>query len=246
MSSRYFLLTLAAVLAAFAGGFLLANALNRSEIEKLRSENSRLSSSDRTADKSSDTALSDDEIKAKISQADSDPTNFQYQRNLGIALYRYASMKQDTRLLAEATRIIDRAAALKQDDRELIVARGNAHFDTGLVKKDNSELETARGCYEQALKLKADDSDVQTDLGLTYFLFDPPDIERAVSDFKKSIAIDPRHEKSLVFLIQALSKQQKSDEAKQYLAKLKSINPNNEALAGLTSLVDERAAAPTQ
>ena len=243
MSSRHLLLTLVGVAAAFAGGFLLANGLNRSEIESLHAEIARLQSSVDRGPDAEKSELSNAEIQEKIKQADARPEDFQYQKNLGIALSKYASMKQDELLLVEAARIIDRAAKLKGDDRDLLVAQGNAHFDIGLAKKDNSEFETARTAYEKALNIKPNDPDVRTDLGLTYFLSDPPDMAKAEGDFKRSLAIDPRHEKSLVFLVQALAKQQKQDEARQYLAKLRSANPQNDAISGLTAMVDSNATA---
>src|SRR3954452_11558016 len=112
MSSRYVLLCLAGIIAAFAGGFLLANALNRSEIDTLRSQVAARPTEENGGERQSGSELSDDEIQSKTREADSDPTNFKSQKNLGIALSRYASLKQDEKLLVEATRIIDRAADL--------------------------------------------------------------------------------------------------------------------------------------
>jgi tetratricopeptide (TPR) repeat protein len=247
MNSRNVFLTLVGVFAAFAGGFLLANALNKSEIETLREQLAQTkSSADNNESGQSDSELSNEEIQAKLRQADGDPGNFQFQKNLGMALARYASMKQDEKLLVEATRIIDRASSLKADDRDVLIAKGNAHFDISLIKKDNAELETARKAFQDALVIKPDDADVRTDLGLTYFLFDPPEMAKAESDLKKSLSIDPGHEKSLVFLIQALAKQHKQGEARQYLSKLKSAHPENEAISGLSAMIDNPDRQPTQ
>src|SRR3954451_9770222 len=128
MNSRLLILSLIGIVAAFAGGFLLANALNRSEIESLKAQNSRLVETPTSTREPGGAAdLSDEEIQAKIKQADSDPTNFQFQKNLGIALSKYASAKQDEKLLWEATRLIDRALSINAKDRDLLVAQGNAH-----------------------------------------------------------------------------------------------------------------------
>jgi len=93
---------------------------------------------------------------------------------------------------------------------------------------------------------KAYDPDVRTDLGLTYFLYEPPDLETAIAEFKRSLSVDPNHEKTLEFLIQALTKQQKPDEARQYLAKLKSAHPDSEAITGLSSLIAGDGTTPLQ
>jgi hypothetical protein len=42
MNRKSFWISIVAVVISFAGGFILANALNRSEVETLRAENSRL------------------------------------------------------------------------------------------------------------------------------------------------------------------------------------------------------------
>jgi hypothetical protein len=49
-----------------------------------------------------------------------------------------------------------------------------------------------------------------TDLGLTYFLQTPPDYENAVAEFKKSLDKNPKHEKALQYIVQALARQNKS------------------------------------
>jgi tetratricopeptide (TPR) repeat protein len=247
MNSRLLILSFIGIVAAFAGGFLLANALNRSEIESLKAQNSRLVETPASTREPGGAAdLSDEEIQAKIKQADSDPTNFQFQKNLGIALSKYASAKQDAKLLSEASRLIDRAVSINAKDRDLLVAQGNAHFDIGMLRKDNAELDVARHVYEVCLKTKPDDPDVRTDLGLTYFLYEPPDLETAIAEFKRSLSVDPNHEKTLEFLIQALTKQQKPDEARQYLAKLKSAHPDSEAITGLSSLIAGDGTTPLQ
>src|SRR5947208_16895111 len=96
-----------ALLSGFIGGFLLANSLNRSEINSLRSTSAAQpaakNSSNPTPD---DQTLSPQEIKAKIDQADKNPDNFSFQKDLGIALYRYGSMKQDEDVISESARIL--------------------------------------------------------------------------------------------------------------------------------------------
>lgn len=237
---RNLLLSLVAVVLSFAGGFFLANAINRTDINNLRAENERLKTN-QTDDqnKASESALSDDEIAAKLAEADQQPQNFDFQKRLGLALYKYGGMKQDTDVIGESIKLLTRADGLKNDDHDVIVGLGNAHFDIGYFKKQNDQLQQARGFYERALKQSPADAEIKTDLALTYFLTDPPDDEKAVAGFKDALKTDPKQEKALEFIVQSLLRSNKKDEAAGYLDQLKTINPKNDAIAGLTAKLNE-------
>jgi tetratricopeptide (TPR) repeat protein len=140
-------------------------------------------------------------------------------------------MKENTPLLQEAARILNRAYEKNQTDKDLIVTLGHLYYDIGYFQKDNESFNKAREFYQKILKLTPNDVDVRTDYGLTYFLQNPPEYDKAVAEFQKSLQINPKHEKSLQFMVQALLKQGKTQEAENYLAKLKEINPNTPNLA---------------
>jgi hypothetical protein len=53
----------------------------------------------------------------------------------------------------------------------------------------------------------------------------PPEHSAAVAEFEKSLAIDPKHEKSLGFLIQSLDALGR--DATKHRETLRSINPQN-------------------
>lgn len=229
-------LSIVAVAASFIGGFLLANRLNRNELDLLHGENERLKSN-QTADRrdESENSLTDEEIAQKIVQADQNPGNFAFQKSLGIALYRYAAVKQDSKLLEEVARLLKRADELNPKDYDVIVALGNLYFDIGYDRKGNGNFQKAREFYQKALEQKPKDTDVRTDLGLTYFLTNPPETDRAIAEFQKSLQTDVKHEKTLQVLTQALLSEQKTDEAKKYLELLRAVNQNNENLPELTA-----------
>ncbi len=81
---------------------------------------------------------------------------------------------------------------------------------------------------------RPNDADATTDLGLTYFLMNPPDLGAAEIEFQKSLKINPKHEKTLQAIIQILTTQDKKVEAGKYLARLKEVNPNNRILSEKT------------
>ncbi|HEX6125346.1 MAG TPA: tetratricopeptide repeat protein [Pyrinomonadaceae bacterium] len=218
------------------GGFILANSMNRGELTALRSENEQLKKL-ATSQPDANSSLTEEELKTAIDRADQSPTDAAIQRNVGVAIYRYGAMKEDVRLLQQAIRILDRALELKPDDYDVVLTLGNAHFDIGYFSKDNQSLERAREFYSKALSKKPDDVNVRTDVGLTYFLETPPDLERSVIEFRRSLALDPKHEKTLQFITQALARQNKITEASTYLEQLRSVNPRNESISGLASML---------
>ena len=244
---RNLLISLVAVVLSFAGGFFLANAINRTDINSLRSENERLKTNQTdNQNKASESALSDDEIAAKIAEADQQPQNFDFQKRLGLALYKYGAMKQDTGVIESSIRLLQRADGLRNDDHDVVVGLGNAHFDIGYFKKQNDQLQQARDFYERALKQEPTDAEIKTDLALTYFLTDPPDDEKAIVGFKDALKTDPKQEKALEFVIQSLIRTNKKDDAAGYLDQLKKTNPKSDAIAGLTAKLNEMPAGNTK
>ncbi len=237
MHKNTILFVIIAAFAGFAGGFWLANSINRSAINSAgplpASSNSNRPQTKEEPD------LTDDEIKAKIAEGDKNPTNFAFQKELGIALYTYAVMKKDASLFPEAVRILERASTLNAKDFDLLVVLGNAHFDIGFAQKNTTDFQKARETYSKALELKPGDADVQTDLGISYFVQEPPVYDKAVSELQKVSDANPKHKRSLQFLVQVFVKQDKISDAEKSLAKLKRIDPNNDAIPELTSLISE-------
>ena len=238
MNKKVFWISLVAVIISFFGGFLLANSLNRNELNTIRAEIERLKNS--SPQDKSEVSLSDEEIRQKIAEADKNPANFNFQKNLGLALYRYATMKQDAQLLAEIARLLTRANQQDAKDYEVLITLGNCYFDIGYIKKDNENLTKAREFYQKALSQKPNDVDVRTDLGLTYFLVNPPETDKALAEFQKSLQIDPKHEKTLQVTAQALLSQKKVAEAANYLTRLREVNPENQFLPELESQLSQQ------
>ena len=240
MNSKILWLSIIAVIISFFGGFYLANSFNGSELNKLRAENEQLKKNvtEKPQD-DSEATLSDDEIRQKIAAADKNPTDLPFQRNLGLALYRYGAMKQDANLISESARLLQRVFEKDPKDHDVTVALGNAYFDIGFIKKDSQSMQKGRDFYLKALEQKPDDSDVKTDLGISYFVSTPPDFEKAAAELQKALAVNPKHERALLYMTQTLLKQNKQAEAEKYLAKLKEVNPQTPSLAELNSQISQ-------
>ena len=196
MDKNTVLYVIAALLVGFIGGFLLANSMNRSEMNVLRSQaavpTASGSNTSSAPGSQAEPALSDEELKAKIAEADKNPANFEFQKNLGTALYKYAAMKQLPGLLPETLRILERAEALNNKDFDVLVALGNAHFDLGFQNKDGAEFQKARDIYARALAIRPGDADVQTDNAISWYVQPSPDYAKAASALEKiAAAVEP-------------------------------------------------------
>lgn len=233
-----------ACLAGFVGGFFFANSLNRSGLTTKPFDIPIAEQSPTPSQTGA--ALTPEEIKAKVASSDQNPNDFNYQKSLGMSLYRYASLKQDASILPDAIRIMQRALDLDPEDRDLVIGLGNAHFDVGYFEKKNPAFETARGFYNKALTRVPTDVDVRTDLALTYFLQEPPDLKTAVLEFDKGLAINPRHERSLQFLVQTYVKQNEIVKASETLDRLKAANPSNPAIGELMTMIAGGAPQPAR
>jgi tetratricopeptide (TPR) repeat protein len=243
MNKNFFWLSLIAVIISFIAGFLLANALNRKELDNLRAEAGRLKNPSQTsAETSSEPSLSDEEIRQKIAEADKNPDNIEYQKSLGMALYRYASMKQETRWLKDVARLLHRAYEKNPKDYNTIISLGNIYFDIAETGTENSEqnsgeknqmLEKSREFYQKALEINPNDADLRTDLGMTYLLENPPKNDKAISEFQKSLQINPKNERALENITRAFLGGGKTKEAEEYLGRLKEANPQNSSVQDL-------------
>jgi tetratricopeptide (TPR) repeat protein len=237
MNGRTLLTAAGAALMGIVVGFILANSINRSELATLRTENDRLKTERTAPGSEQNPALTDGEINSTITRADQTPSDFETQRNVGVAIYRYGAMKQDEKLIRQSLRLLERAVSLRPDDYDVNLTLANAHFDIGYFSKDNDSLIRSRALYVKSLAAKPDNVDIRTDLGLTYFLLTPPDYKGAVDEFQKALDKNPKHEKTLQFMVQALIKQNKSSEASEVLERLRAVNPQNESIGELTSML---------
>lgn len=238
MNAKFIWLSILAIIISFFGGFYLANSLNAVELNKMRAENEQLKkTSNEPPQNNQEAALSDEEIRQKIAEADKNPDNMPFQRNLGLALYRYGVMKKDAALIAESARLLQRVYDKNPKDYDATVALGNAFFDIGFFKKDAQSLQKGREFYLKALEQKPDDADVKTDLGISYYVAEPPDFEKASIELQKALETDAKHERALLFMAQTLIKQNNPAEAEKYLARLKVINPQTPSLDELSSQI---------
>lgn len=244
MNKKLFWLSILAVVISFIGGFILANTLNRRELDELRAEIGRLKTPAPMADeKDSQSTLSDEEIRQKIAEADSNSGNLDFQKNLAVALYRYSAMKQESKWLPEVTKLLTRVIEKNPKDYNTLISLGDVYFDlaqsaansdSAETKADqNKNIEQSREFYRQALAMNPNDAQLQTDFGATFLFANPPDNEKAITAFQKSLQTNPKNEKTLEFIAKALLNTGKNAEAQKSIDQLKTANPKNGALPDL-------------
>lgn len=240
MNKKFVGISILGIILSFIGGFMLANALNRSETGKLQAENTKLQK-ERVQSQESRTGsdLSTEEIQKKIAEAERNPDDFAYQKGLGLALYRYAAVKRDNKLLEQVTGLLERAYRINPDDYDVLVSLGNIYYDLGQSKKDADLNLKARDFYKKALEKNSKDANVRTDYGLTFLLTEKPERELAIRELKTALELNPKNEKALVYMTQAQIGQGNFDEAGKYLIRLKEVNPENPRTGELEALISQ-------
>ena len=167
--------------------------------------------------------------QAAVKAARENPSDYEAQMQAARASFQ-------TERLDDVLEFLLRANTLKPDELEPVVALGNVNYDTG-------NYQAAEKWYTAALAKTPDDINVRTDLGLTFLLRNPPDTERALAEFRRSLQLNPNHEPTLQNMVVALTRKGDKTEARATLAKLESLNPANPALPQLRSGLDTSGGA---
>ena len=152
-------------------------------------------------------------IQAAIDKAKQAPDDFDAQLKAAESYYQIERFE-------DAAKYYEAAAKLKPNEVEAMIKAGNAYFD-------GNKFQQAEKWYLQALAKKPDDINVRTDLGLTFFLREPRDIERAIKEYKTSLDINPDHEITLQNLALAYREKGDTENYNKTADKLRSINPDN-------------------
>ncbi|HJU56804.1 MAG TPA: tetratricopeptide repeat protein [Pyrinomonadaceae bacterium] len=230
MSKENILFAIIGVLLGVIVGYMFATSLNRqgqarrAPVSPTTMEGAELPENHPPipADANSETqAVESGEDAALIEKAAVSPDDFEAQMKAAEVQYR-------NKRFDEAIGLLTRANQLRPDDRETVVALGNANFDSG-------RYEAAEKWYTAALVKDPKDINVRTDLGLIFLVREPPDLDRAIQEFRRSLQINPRHEQTLQNMFVALFKKGSYAEADSTLKRLAEVNPSNPSLTKLRS-----------
>jgi len=158
-------------------------------------------------------------LAAGKSKAQQNPQDYEAQMKGADLLYQ-------GQCFDDAAKFYEAAAMLKPTEKEPVVKAGNAYFD-------GEKYQEAEKWYTQALARDPKDVDVRTDLGLTFFLREPRNIDKAIENYKASLSIDPKHEITLQNLAIALKEKGDTAGYQKTLDELRAVDPNNPALTQL-------------
>lgn len=136
-----------------------------------------------------------------------------------------------------------RAAALKVTaerdaaDSDTRVQLGNLYFDA-------ERYAEAAQWYEAALKINPRNVNASTDLGLAYYYSNQPD--RALAQFDRSLAVDPKHSKTLLNMgiVRAFAKEDVDGAAAAWQRALDSAPPGSQEATTAKRLLDGIRAHP--
>ncbi len=211
------------LLAGLIVGFMFANSINRSSLEQspVSTVPSNTTSGNlppnhpAIAPGGGDQTQSGPrpEVTAAIDKAKQQPNDYEAQMTAADLYYQIQRFD-------DAVKFYEIASKLKPTDTEPMIKAGNAYFDS-------EKYEQAEKWYLQALEKDPKNINVRTDLGLTFFSRSPRDIDRAIKEYKTSLAINPNHEITLQNLAIAYSENGDKDSLVKTLEKLKTVNPNN-------------------
>ena len=221
MNKKVFLAGIAGLFLGCVIGFMFANSMNRSAgntaAVPTNSQDSPVPPGH--PDFGNNNAASLPQVQAVIDRAAAEPENFDAQTKAAAMFYQIQRFDR-------AIELLKRANGLKPDDYGTIVNLGNSYFDS-------NQFEEAEKWYAAALARNADDVNVRTDLGLTFLLRQPPNYDRAIQEFTRSLKKDANHPQTLQNLTIAYTKKGDAGKAKETLARLEKLSADNPALSKL-------------
>ena len=240
MNKDNILFTITGLLLGFIIGFMFANNANQRVIAGPSAQMSNpalppnhppINPGDAATTGDQGPAMAD--VQAAIKLAKDQPENFDAQIKTAEVFYQIQRFD-------EAIEYLKRANQLRPDAYEPLVNLGDVYFDS-------NRYEEAEKWYTEALKIKPDDVNARTDLGLTFFFRTPPDVDRAIKEYRASLQREPDHIQTLQNLTVALIKKGEAEQAREVLGKLEAKSPQNPSLAKLRSDLDRlRSSGNTQ
>lgn len=228
MSKENTLFTIIGVLLGFIVGFLFANSVNQraatpqqTALSDTTISQPQTSASDHP--EASSGGGSDQvggmmpDVQAKIQRAKDEPDSFQAQIEAAELYYQIKRFDRAIELLL-------RANQLRPENYEIVLNLGNANLEA-------KRFTEAERWYTTASIKKPDDIKARTGLGLSFLLRQPSDPDRAITEFRRSLEIDPRHEQTVSALIDAFLQKRDAVGAQQTLELLEQVNPNSSDIA---------------
>src|SRR5215207_2499492 len=139
------------------------------------------------------------------------PDNFEAQ-------VRAAEGQFAARNFEDAIDFMTRANKLRPEDYDTVVRLGRVYSSAG-------RFEDAARWYTAALAKRPDDCDARSELALTFFMRQPSQPEKAVTELRRCLQSDPNHVHSLHNLALMLMETKQYAESEATLARLEQTDP---------------------
>jgi tetratricopeptide (TPR) repeat protein len=159
------------------------------------------------------------QAQAAMEAADKNANDFDAQMRAAAVFYELNDYEK-------AGFYLQRSLALKPDSVDALMAMG-------YTKENKGDFAGAASFYERALTLQPNDPDGLTNLGDTYARRNPPNYDRAIAEYRKALAIDPKHEGALQQTAEAALRKGDKVLAREEIERLAAVNPSNSRLASL-------------
>jgi tetratricopeptide (TPR) repeat protein len=228
MNKDNFLFGIIGLLLGLIIGFMFANSVNQSAVRPGGMTMNSNSSVPAGHPDINNSGAMQQQVQAAIDNAKANPNDFEAQIKAAEVYYQIQRFEG-------AIEFLKRANELKPDDYETIVNLGNSYFDS-------EKYEDADKWYSAALAKKPDDVNVRTDLGLTFIFRQPPNYDRAIQEFSRSLEKDPNHKQTLQNLTVAYTKKGDAAKANETLSRLEKMDATNPAIAKLREDIQKMTA----
>jgi len=159
-----------------------------------------------------------------MDEADRNPQNFEAQFRAAVVFFELAAYDK-------ARLYLDRSLALRPEDAAALTGMGQTKYRLG-------DYAGAATFFEKALTQRPNDPELRTNLGDAYFQQTPPNYDRAIAEYRKALNTDPNHEPALAALADALFRKGDKTAAREVVDKLAAVNPSNNALKTLRSMLN--------
>ncbi len=220
MSKQNLLFSIIGIVIGFAGGFFLANSINRNAALQQPVALQNMTGAAPTNPQTPSVSIKDStgsgggmnpEVAQILSQAQNQTDNFEAQIKAGEMYVKIQNAEKANEFFA-------RAANAHRNTFQDLTTLGNAFFDV-------KNFEEAAKWYELALAKNPNDVDVRTDLGSTFMERPQPDLDRAIKEYQTSLEKNPQHESTIFNLSLALMRKGNLQDAQEMLIRLEKLNP---------------------
>lgn len=215
---RTLLFGIGGLIIGIAIGFWLANSLNRSMTVA-----GALPSDHPAMPGMASPGTAQDDIQQLIELSEREPQNFSVQMRTGDL---YAQIGR----FDSAIEFYKRGIELRPDDPKAHLVLGNAYFDS-------RKFDLAAEQYEKVVGFEPEDHDARSDLAGALIEKDPPELDRAVNELQRVIAVVPDHNAALYYSALAHIKRGEKEKAGEFVARLRSARPDSNLITRLDQLL---------